>query len=295
LPEGEEIIQRLVFLDIDGTLLDKDGTIPPSALSACRLARMNQHKLFICSGRPRSIISDAVLSIGFDGIISSGGAHIEIGNTAGEMPFLGEVILDAVMPEAAVKRITSYFNGKKSGLFLEKNHETFSNRYLLSYLEDKKKYFSGTPNADLFDFLIKRASKNKLIEDANEFYFIGVNKIVFAESESLTFSDIQKEFSGECEIFRGSIPCLGKESGEMGPKGIHKGSGLTAIAEYYGAGIESTIAIGDSDNDNPMIQRAGIGIAMGNADPGLKEIADDITTSIKENGIFNAFLKYGLI
>jgi Cof subfamily protein (haloacid dehalogenase superfamily) len=291
----EEIIQRLVFLDIDGTLLDKNKTIPPSALSACRLARMKQHKLFICSGRPRSIISDAVLSIGFDGIICSGGAHIEIGNTAGATPFLGEVIFDAVMPEAAVKRVTSYFNGRKSGLFLEKNYETLTNKHMLSYLEDKKTNFSGTPNADIYDFLIKRASKNKLIEDSGEFYYTGVNKIVFAESEGLPFSDIQEEFSRECEIFRGSIPYLGKESGEMSPKGIHKGSGLITIAEYYGAGIESTIAIGDSDNDTPMIQRAGIGIAMGNADPELKEIADDITTSIQENGIFNAFQKYGLI
>jgi HAD superfamily hydrolase (TIGR01484 family) len=147
----------------------------------------------------------------------------------------------------------------------------------------------------MYDFLIERASKNKLVEDSGEFYYTGVNKIVFAESAGLPFSDIQEEFSGECEIFRGSIPYLGKEGGEISPKGVHKGSGLTAIAEYYGAGIENTIAIGDSDNDTPMIQRAGIGIAMGNADPGLKEIADDITTSINENGIFNAFRKYGLI
>jgi len=256
---------------------------------------MNQHKLFICSGRPRSIISDAVLSIGFDGVISSGGAHIEIGNTADAMPFLGKVIFDAIMPEASVKRITSYFNVRKSGLFLEKNNETLSNRHILSYLEDKKTNFSGTPKADMYDFLIERTRKNKLIEDSGEFYYTGVNKIVFAERAGLPFSDIQEEFSGECEIFRASIPYLGKESGEMSPKGIHKGSGLTAIAEYYGAGIESTIAIGDSDNDTPMIQRAGIGIAMGNADPGLKEIADDITTPINENGIFNAFRKYGLI
>jgi len=256
---------------------------------------MNQHKLFICSGRPRSIISDAVLSIGFDGIISSGGAHIETGNTADATPFLGKVIFDAIMPEASVKRITSYFNERKSGLFLEKNNEILSNRDMLSYLEDKKTNFSGTPKADIYDLLFERASKNKLIEDSSEVYYIGVNKIVFAERADLPFSDIQEEFSRECEIFRASIPYLGKESGEMGPKGIHKGSGLKAIAEYYGAGIESTIAIGDSDNDNPMIQCAGIGIAMGNADPGLKEIADDITTSIKENGIFNAFLKYGLI
>jgi len=291
----EEIIQRLIFLDIDGTLLDKDKTVPPSALNACRLARMNRHKLFICSGRPRSIISDAVLSIGFDGIISSGGAHIEIGNTAGVMPFIGKVIFDAIMPEATVKRITSYFNERKSGLFLEKNNETLSNRHLLSYLEDKKTCFSSTPKADMYDFLIERASKNKLVEDSGESYYIGVNKIVFAESAGLPFSDIQEEFSRECEIFRCSIPYLGKEGGEMSPKGVHKGSGLTAITEYYGAGIESTIAIGDSDNDTPMIQLAGIGIAMGNADPGLKKIADDITTSINENGIFNAFRKYGLI
>ena len=291
----EKIIQRLVFLDIDGTLLDSDGTIPPSALSACRLARMKQHKLFICSGRPRSIISDAVLLIGFDGIISSGGAHIEIGNTTGSIPFYGKVIFDAVMPETTIKRVISYLNERKCGFFLEKNNEILSNKHLISYLEDRKAYFSGTPKAEIFDFLIKRTMKNPLVENSDEFYHIGVNKIVFAECEGLSFSDIHGAFSKECEIFRGSISYFGKESGEMSPIGIHKGSALKTIAEYYETKMENTIAIGDSDNDYPMIKCAGLGIAMGNADPELKEVADDITTSLKENGIFNAFQKYELI
>lgn len=57
---------------------------------------------------------------------------------------------------------------------------------------------------------------------------------------------------------------------------------------HQGIHIEETMAFGDGGNDISIIEKAGIGIAMGNANQILKSHADYITSSIDENGIYNA-------
>ena len=275
--------------------MDTDGYIPPSALTACREARMQGHAIYICSGRPCAIINERILSIGFDGVISSGGAHIEIGNTAKDLPFHGEVIFDVVMDTDIAKRISSFFSERRCGFSLEKNYEVFSNRFLLDYLEDCRKQFIGTPKEASYGELIGKIKRRPLIEDLGDDVYINVNKVVFTGSPDMRFSDVTERFSRDGEIFRGSIKYFGNESGEISPAGINKGSGLKAIADYHGLTLESTIAIGDSDNDSPMIKCAGMGIAMGNADDELKAIAGYVTTPLREDGIFNAFKKCGII
>ncbi len=75
---------------------------------------------------------------------------------------------------------------------------------------------------------------------------------------------------------------------------VDKGYGLLSIACHHGIKIEETMAFGDGGNDIPIIKRAGIGIAMGNANQDLKEVADYITSSVDDNGIYNA-LKHFII
>ncbi len=74
-----------------------------------------------------------------------------------------------------------------------------------------------------------------------------------------------------------------------------KGKGIQAIARHKGFDPARTIAFGDGGNDLSMILQAGIGVAMGNATPELKQHADYITTSVDEDGILNALQHFNLI
>ena len=74
-----------------------------------------------------------------------------------------------------------------------------------------------------------------------------------------------------------------------------KGKGIQAIALHMGFDPSRTIAFGDGGNDLSMILQAGIGVAMGNATPELKQHADYITTSVDEDGILNALKHFKLI
>ncbi len=95
--------QKIVFLDIDGTMVDAAGRIPASTKEALRRAQENGHRLVICSGRSRFQIYDELLDLGFSGIVGAAGAFVEAD---------GKEIYHAYIDEA---------HGKKSFEYLEKN------------------------------------------------------------------------------------------------------------------------------------------------------------------------------
>ena len=76
---------------------------------------------------------------------------------------------------------------------------------------------------------------------------------------------------------------------------ITKATGIQRVLDYYGADVSQAVGIGDSENDIPMIEYCGTGIAMGNAMEPVKEAADWVTTHILEDGIRNAFRYVGVI
>ena len=274
-----------------------DGFVPPSALTACREARREGHILYICSGRPRAYISDEILSIGFDGIAGSGGAYIETGNTSGELPYRGKIIQNTAISAETVKSLIAYFNKQQYGFSLEKNNIILSNRNYLYYWETILEHYVTVDTAEKLIKQINNLVKNPLPEKI-EFYeasvYEEVNKIMVT-GKAGAFADVKGKFGRVCEIFHGSIPFCDDECGEIGPPGVHKGLALKTVAEYHGISLADTIAFGDSDNDHRMIECAGTGIAMGNARDSLKEIADDITSTLEDDGIFKGFIKHGLI
>ena len=74
--------------------------------------------------------------------------------------------------------------------------------------------------------------------------------------------------------------------------GISKGSGLRKLAEILQIKASEIVAIGDNDNDIPLVSQAGLGIAMGNATPALKAACSRVTTSNTESGLAEAIRRH---
>ena len=72
---------------------------------------------------------------------------------------------------------------------------------------------------------------------------------------------------------------------ELSLKGVTKASGVRKICELLGIGMNEVAAVGDSLNDSLLLQAAGIGVAMGNAEKAIKDIADLVTDSNEEEGV----------
>ena len=79
---------------------------------------------------------------------------------------------------------------------------------------------------------------------------------------------------------------------EIMHKGANKGEALKALIKYLGIDREEVIAFGDNYNDLPMIELAGLGVVMGNADEAVKEKADYVTSTNMEDGVAKAIYKF---
>lgn len=261
-----------------------DQTIPRSAIEACRSVRENGHLLYICSGRQSIEIPQRVTAIGFDGVVSAGGASIEAG---------GQNIFQAFLDIGTVTRIVDFFSARREAFALDLPDRKIATPALWALMETAFRSIKGGESrggaASILTIIASGVSKKK-----SHFYRSDVQKIIFVGSGG-SFDEVRDRFAGECELFRGSIPLFGKESGEISPPGVHKGSALETVARHHGIPLSDTIAIGDSDNDRPMIERAGVGIAMGNASEELKAQAAHITTRLKDDGIMRAFREFGLV
>ncbi|VTP96648.1 HAD hydrolase family protein [Sphingobacterium daejeonense] len=76
---------------------------------------------------------------------------------------------------------------------------------------------------------------------------------------------------------------------------MSKKVGIDIFCKHFGIELENTMAFGDGGNDISMLKHVHIGVAMGNANPEVKEIADYTTDDVDNNGIWNALKHYGVI
>jgi Cof subfamily protein (haloacid dehalogenase superfamily) len=277
---------HIVFLDIDGTLIGPDFVCPPSARAAVQAARAKGHLVCLCTGRQRSIISDDILNIGFDGIVSAGGARIEVGS---------ELLFQSFIPDGTLRRIVNYFDEYSVPYVLERKTEMTASHTLFPYFELLRARAVGTPDerrvADGIDMFMQttRAFVGTLGS------YRDVAKIVFIGGSGVSVAQVKEEFADTCDVFRSSISIFGSGGGEVSLRGVHKGSALEILAKHYGLTKADAIAIGDSDNDRTMLEAAGVGIAMGNADADLQKSADYVTSRIEDDGLYKAFEKYNLL
>lgn len=81
---------------------------------------------------------------------------------------------------------------------------------------------------------------------------------------------------------------------EINPKGVHKGSALHKVCERIGITMDEVMTMGDSLNDMKMIQQAGLGVAMGNAQEAIQQAADYVTDTNDLDGVAKAIERFVL-
>lgn len=79
---------------------------------------------------------------------------------------------------------------------------------------------------------------------------------------------------------------------EINPPGVSKAAGLAEVCRELGIRMEETVAVGDSLNDLAMIRQAGVGVAMGNAQPAVKRAADAVVAANDEDGVAEAIRRF---
>lgn len=279
-------MRKIVFLDVDGTLIDYDAKLPASAAEAVDKARANGHKVYICTGCSKAEIEERNLCE-LDGMIGGNGAYVEDN---------GEVIMHHGLTKDEVKHIVDWCNERHLGFYLEANSGMYCNDYMLEQGPATMIKYGQGKGADL----------TKATENANHFvnsfihltgedlYRDDVNKISFILSDYQDHLDSKKEFptleantwggKGELALF-----------GDLGPTGITKKYAIEVLLKHLDADVKDTISFGDAKIDLSMFELCAYNVAMGNGGPEIKEAADYITTDVNDNGLYNAFQYLKLI
>ena len=271
--------EKIIFLDIDGTLIDYTQQLPPSAAEALSLAQARGHKLLISSGRSKPSIYPWLLNLGFDGMIAGEGAYAEFG---------GRIVFESAIPEAQISRVYTYLDDRKIGFYEESNSGLHGNRYFLS------------ETARSFGISEEVAAENLqtafpgLTFDHQD-YHLDVNKVSFVMSPRISKSELEKEFGEYFRIGIWNIFGKGRDFGDFTQKNLTKATAVAVLLDKLGLKKEDTFAFGDSFNDIEILQYCQTGVAMGNAVDKLKAVADYVTSDVTDNGIFNAFKHFGLI
>ena len=274
---------KVLFIDIDGTLVNYETVIPQSAIDAIRRARSNGHKVYVCPGRSRAEVYENIWDIGLDGMIGGNGAYVEDA---------GRVIMHQHITEEQCRHIVDWLQDRKLEFYLESSNGLFASKNFEKASEPVLKLYMGRKGKDVSNVTVRSIFPNMIFD--GELYRDDVDKISFILNSYQDYIDASEEFTdlnvgtwggaGELALF-----------GDFYSKGITKAHAISVLLEHLGMKQEDTIAFGDAKIDIPMLEYCKIGIAMGNGSDEIKAIADYVTDGVDEDGLYKAFVNLGLI
>lgn len=262
---------RLIAMDMDGTLLgEQQGIIPPANVEALRRASKMGIHLALASGR---LPDDA----GFYALDAGLPMHILgiNGSVTVHQP-LGEVAVARFIPEAGARAIRDIL----MELDLPFSISSVNEAALSAYPADPAaaRLSQGT-------FLDRPGSRIRLWLDGTKIEpLMGrVNKFSVINPNTEKLALLRERI--EVQVPEADVTSSWYDNLEIMAKGVNKGSALTELAAFLDIPMSEVMAIGDQDNDIPMIQAAGYGVAMGNASPAAAAAARFHTGTNTENGV----------
>ena len=273
---------KIIFIDVDGTLVDYQNTLPKSAVTAIRRARERGHRVYICTGRSKAEVYPNIWDIGLDGMIGGNGSYVEDHGT---------VVMHQLITSAQARHIVDWLHSRGLEFYLESNSGLYASEHFeedglraIQEYSARKGRPSNITIRDAFPDMIFGA----------DLYRSDLNKVSYVLGSYQDFLDAQVEFpdlenntwggAGETALF-----------GDLGVKNITKSHAVHELLSYLGANIADTIAFGDAKIDIPMLECCSYGVAMGSGGEEIKAIADYITDDVDKDGLYKAFEYLNLI
>lgn len=268
---------KLIACDLDGTLLGADHiTVSERTKQALLEAHQKGIKIAVATGRTLSVIYNVIDQIPFlDYVIYSNGAAVCDLKTA-------KTVYRNYMPQNTAADIFEFLN--KYPVYFE-----FYQNGKQHAQKGREKYFNGMDLPQ--EFLESYAASTVFHEDIMPFAAQGVEKINLFYFEKEYYDEIRDYL-----FHHNGIDCTSPVAGdiEMTAKDVDKSNALAGLCSGLGIAGSEVMAFGDADNDIGMLEFAGYGTAMANADEICKQKAKYITLSNEEDGVAVAVERYAL-
>jgi Cof subfamily protein (haloacid dehalogenase superfamily) len=257
----------LIASDVDGTLLDDDEKVSPRTKAVVTAAVEAGTKFVLATGRPPRWVQPVVDALGFapmavcangavlydpatDRIVS---AHTLSADLLGELAD----IATRVIPGAglAVERVGRSAHDAATPQFVS------SPGYEHAWLnpDNTEVSLEDLLSAPAIKLLVRKAgARSADMAAALAEHVAGIGDITYSTNNGLV---------------------------EVMPSGISKATGVADVARPLGISAEEVITFGDMPNDVPMLEWAGLGVAMGHAHPEALEAADEVTSNNNDDGV----------
>lgn len=262
---------KIVFLDIDGTLLNSSHKIT-DITKKCILKLSNEFniKFVLISARMPKAMYCFADELKINNILAGYGGSLIIEN--------GKIILNKIIPSFEIETMYKYAKEYKIHMSIYKQDKWFV-EYIDKTTEKESQITEITPEIENFDSLLKNWRKKET----------GSNKILFISETNkiIKFKEFLESLNLSCNFYLSKDNYL-----EAVPYQVSKENSIKFICQKFNISKDETIAIGDSENDIGMIAYAGKGIAMGNSPDIVKKNSDFITKTNDEDGVVFALEKF---
>ncbi len=273
-------MSKLLFFDIDGTLCMPGEAPTERTISAIRRARAQGNRCFLSTGRNITSIPQPVGEIGFDGYITNAGATAQVGE---------ELLLSVPIAPELLEYTMEQFQKNRACCVLQTNRGNYCD-----YSQIDRVWERRPPEIDAYveftnRLLDVRELSRRLPDEA-------VYKICFYTPDEAGYHRLRRSLSPyySFTMFDNLFDSITLISGEVNQLCVDKGRALNAFCAHFGMDPADCVAFGDSTNDLEMIRGAGIGVAMANAQPEVKQYADLIAPPCQQDGVAQVLEQMGL-
>lgn len=258
---------RLVAIDIDGTLVDHNKSISDRTVETIKKVMDMGVKVTLSTGRPIMGVRKFIKLLGLEvPVITYNGAAVVDSKSE-------EVLFSRNLPEEDARIILEMGLERDVTMCIWSGNRLYGNK--LDFRINEYKKLSGIEPVQTTDFepLIAR----------------GIPKILWTDDKERS-ARWRDDFS-KVELKETTCCASNAYFTEFFNVNVSKGIALSKVAEQLGVSLSETIAFGDAMNDLPMLEAAGMGVAMGNADERVKAVADYVTLTNDEDGVADALEK----
>lgn len=254
LPYAKQPI-KAIFLDVDGTLISFiTHRVPQSAVDAVCRAHDNGVKIVIATGRASTDL-DVLSAIPYDAVAALNGTDCIMRD--------GSVVARHLIPADQFSKALELSRTYGFVMAIENNDGILVNRLTPEVCDFMRYVDHPVPPVVDLEAVFAQGNCCQLCFFCN------------TETQALVMPQLPALAASRWHPFFADINV----------KGIDKATAIDDFARYFQIDVSQTMAIGDGGNDAPMILRAGIGVAMGNASDQVKAIADYVTADVDSDGL----------
>lgn len=256
---------KAIFFDIDGTLVSfKTHRMSENLKEKLRKLQAKGVKLFISSGRARLVMNN-LDGFPFDGYVEMNGAKTTLGEEVIDSHPLSKEISFQVAEIAERENVSCWvFADTVAGI-------NFSSPNAVEVADMINLHPAHFLN------LSQVAREHTVYEYTIFFDDEQARRLLYPVLKNVSYTRWHPYFL------------------DIVPEGLSKSYGAARILERIGVTREECMAFGDGGNDIPIIEYAGIGVAMGNATDDVKAAADYVTDTVDEDGVVTALQRFGVL